>query len=87
MKKFFDWLLSIGKDKWLHFLVNVGLALTGFVSYWLAIGLCVGASCGKEYGDSQATGNYWSWKDLIADALGMAVGLLIVWLVRSLLGF
>lgn len=51
--------MKIPKDKVLHFLVNLALAMTGFFDYWLAVGLCVGASLGKEYGDSKATGNHW----------------------------
>ena len=74
------------KDKVLHFGVNLVLAMTGFISYWLAIGLCVGASCGKEFGDAMATRPNWNWKDslkdLIADMLGMGLGLLIVILIK-----
>jgi len=87
MRKLIGWIRGIGKDKWFHFIVNLVLALTGFVSYWLAVGLCVGASAGKEYGDSKAYQNHWDWLDIVADMLGMAAGLLIVWGVRSLIGF
>lgn len=45
---------SIPEDKAWHFVVNFALAMSGFISYWLAVGLCVGASLGKEYGDSKA---------------------------------
>lgn len=77
--------MKIGKDKVLHFLVNLCLAMTGFFDYWLAVGLCIGASFGKEYGDSKAIGNIWSWADILADMLGMGTGLLIVWAIRRLL--
>ena len=77
--------MKIPKDKVLHFLVNLALAMTGFFDYWLAVGLCVGASLGKEYGDSKASGNVWSWTDILADMLGMGTGLLIVWAIRRLL--
>lgn len=74
------------RDKVLHFLVNLALSLTGFISYWLAVGLCVGASFGKEVGDALAKGASWDWKDsawdLLADALGMGTGLLVVFLIR-----
>lgn len=74
------------RDKVLHFLVNLALSLTGFISYWLALGLCVGASFGKEVGDALAKGASWdrkdSAKDLLADALGMGTGLLVVFLIR-----
>lgn len=79
--------MKIPKDKVLHFLANFVMAMTGFLNYWLAIGLCVGASLGKEYGDSKATGNHWCWWDLLADALGMTSGLLLVWGIRSLIGY
>jgi len=72
------------KDKVLHFGVNLVLAMTGFISYWLALGLCVGASCGKEYGDSKALGNKWDWWDIVADMVGMGVGLLIVFLIKRI---
>ncbi len=82
--------MRIPKDKVLHFSVNCALALAGVVSYWLAVGLCVGASIGKEVGDKLAKGSSWDWKDsvldLVADGLGMAVGLLITWGIRALIG-
>ena len=74
------------RDKVLHFLVNLALSLTGLISYWLALGLCVGASFGKEVGDAMAKKDKWDWKDsawdLLADALGMGTGLLVVFLIR-----
>ena len=74
------------RDKVLHFLVNLALSLTGLISYWLALGLCVGASFGKEVGDAMAKKDKWDWKDsawdLLADALGMGIGLLAVLLIR-----
>lgn len=78
---------SIPEDKAWHFVVNFALAMSGFISYWLAVGLCVGASLGKEYGDSKATGNHWCWWDLLADFLGAACGLGVVWAVRKLIGY
>lgn len=79
--------MKIGKDKILHCVVNFALALTGVVSYWLAIGLCAGASIGKEVGDKMAKGSAWDWKDsaldLVADLIGMGFGLLIVFAVKG----
>ena len=49
--------MRIPKDKVLHFSVNCALALAGVVSYWLAVGLCVGASIGKEVGDKLLMGD------------------------------
>ena len=78
---------KIARDKWLHFWVNFGRAMTGFFNYWLDVGLCIGASAGKEFGDSRAYQNHWDWLDIVADMLGMAAGLLIVWGIRSLIGY
>lgn len=82
--------MKIPKDKALHFLVNLGLALTGVFSLPLAVGLCVGASIGKEVGDKLAKGDSWDWKDsaldLVADGLGLGAGLLISWGIRALIG-
>ena len=82
--------MKIPKDKIYHFSVNLALALSGILSYPLAIGLCIGASAGKEVGDKLAKGSSWGWKDsaldLVADALGMCAGLLISWGIRALIG-
>ena len=89
MKKIIKWIcdkLHIPYDKALHFGVNVVLALLGIWYYSLGIGLSIGASIGKEYGDSQASGNKWSWGDILADMLGVGVGLGISYIVRKLIG-
>lgn len=75
--------LHIPADKIAHFGVNFILALTGFFRIWLAVGLSIGASIGKEYGDMNAKGNKWSWGDILADFLGMALGLGIVFLMKG----
>lgn len=77
--------MKIGKDKILHFAVNVALGLTSIFQLWLAIGLCVGASLGKEYGDSKSQGNKWDWWDILADAIGAVVGIIIGLIVRRLI--
>lgn len=41
--------------------------LSGFIS-----GLCLGI--GKEYGDSKAQGNEWSWGDILYDIIGAMIG-------------
>lgn len=61
---------KIGKDKILHFGVNCLFALFGL--YGVFFGL--GASVGKEYGDSKAKGNKWDWYDIVADCIGLIVG-------------
>lgn len=78
--------MKIGKDKILHFGVNFIMALSAVISYPFAVGICIGASFGKEYGDSKSSGNYWSWADIAADMFGMAAGLLASWLIRIAIG-
>jgi uncharacterized protein YfiM (DUF2279 family) len=35
------------------------------------------AALAKEYGDSKAYGNFWSWWDIVADTLGIILGTVI----------
>ncbi|MBQ9253216.1 MAG: hypothetical protein IJ180_00410 [Bacteroidales bacterium] len=63
--------MTIAKDKKLHFAVNFVSAFIGGI-YGVCFGL--GASVGKEYGDSKAVGNKWDWLDIIADCIGLGVG-------------
>ena len=92
MKKILEWLkklcekLHLPYDKVLHFGANFLMALTAVISYPFAVGLCIGASFGKEYGDSKASGNSWSWADILADMLGMGAGLLVSYLIRRAIG-
>ena len=62
-------------DKLLHFTICFAVSI---FQPWLAVGL----SLGKEYGDSKAQGNKWSWGDILADALGVILGGLIGILVK-----
>ena len=81
--KFLDKILrniGIGKDKLYHF--GVCLATT------IAVGVFFGAisgflsamflGIGKEYGDSKAYGNKWSWGDIVANTIGATAGLLLI---------
>jgi len=77
------------KDKAWHAFVNFILAaVAGIFSYPLAFGLCIGASIGKEVGDALAKGKNWnkmdSFFDLIADAFGAMVGIIIAWTIRNI---
>ena len=66
-------------DKLKHCLVNLLVMLiAGSINIWLGIGLAVGLSLGKEYGDSKAPCNKWDWYDILADAIGIVTGLLLV---------
>lgn len=41
------------------------------VGGWLA-GMFLGV--GKEYADSRASGNYWSWSDMLYNFIGSSIG-------------
>jgi putative lipoprotein len=46
-------------------------------SKYLGSGITLGLGIGKEIFDSTEQNNHFSWKDLIADAAGVALGLII----------
>lgn len=54
-----------------------------FVPFWYVFSMCpmlgLGLGIGKEYGDSQASGNRWDLTDIVADILG--IGAALVWLL------
>ena len=76
MKQFLSNLLKAHKDKLYHFGICFVVSI---LNPWLAVGLALG----KEYGDSKARGNKWSWGDILADAIGVILGGLIGFLVKS----
>jgi len=65
--------MKLQKDKILHFAACLIPSLAGLYGASFAAGLAIG----KEYGDSKAAGNAWSWSDLLSDGLGILTGLLI----------
>lgn len=78
---------KIDNDKLAHFLVCFAVAgiiatlvaIAGALSFPACVAGFLGSSAcgmGKEYGDSRAPGNAWSWGDLAADVAGAAVGCL-----------
>lgn len=69
--------MKFQKDKILHFTACLIPSLAGLYGAAFAAGLAIG----KEYGDSKATGNFWSWGDLLADGLGIVIGLIINFLI------
>ena len=85
----------IGYDKVLHFLCCLGITLgvwgitTPIASFETSlvagVWASIGASIGKEYGDSQAKNNYWSWGDIIADSVGIIVGVGLAYLIRLII--
>lgn len=85
----------LSPDKALHFTVSAGIASAGYVgaSYFtddvptrLAVGATAAAiaGIGKEVLDVLTYG-YSSPKDLAWDALGVATGLVLTWLVNQLI--
>nr|DAN43717.1 MAG TPA: putative periplasmic lipoprotein [Caudoviricetes sp.] len=81
MKKFLKKIVDFFKqsDKLKHCIVNLlVMLLIGGFNIWLGLGLAIGLSIGKEYGDSLAEGNQWDWNDILADGIGIAIGLLLV---------
>jgi len=75
------------KDKIFHFLVCLVASLgVGMINPFAGAMFAAGLGIGKEYGDSKATGNHWCWWDLLADALGLAIGTAAAVLLRKLIG-
>jgi uncharacterized protein YfiM (DUF2279 family) len=82
--------LWFGKDKAKHFISS--LLITGGTSYisrhrWhekrqesvrFGMGLALSLGIAKETKDSRTPGNFFSWKDLMADWTGIAVGALLL---------
>ena len=85
----------IGVDKLLHFLccLAIVLGVCGMVSITsdfntaliAGVWAATGAAAGKEYGDSQAKNNYWSWGDILADVLGIITGVGVLLLIKLLI--
>ena len=80
--------MTWNKDHWKHFII-CALATFGsfavyatFLPFWHVFSMCpllgLGLGIGKEYGDSQASGNKWDWTDILADVLGIAASMLIL---------
>lgn len=75
------------KDKVLHFIACLIASLgVGTINPFAGAMFAAGLGIGKEYGDSKATGNHWCWWDLLADALGLAIGTAAAILLRKLIG-
>lgn len=79
-----------GTDKIFHFVVCLVIAFMAGVIAWqatdcnilagvlCAVGTGMGAGLGKEWGDLAAKGNTWDWWDVLADALGVLLAVLII---------
>lgn len=73
-------LLGVGYDKVLHFVCSLGVVLLIGVLTSPEIGVTAGLfiGIGKEIGDEMCPDNRWSWGDIVADCLGVVVGMLIL---------
>ena len=84
------------KDKLLHALVCFGATFVGFgymrifcdftPSFTASLLLPMGLGFGKEYGDSKASGNKWDWWDIVADFVGIGIGMEILFVVHLIKG-
>lgn len=86
----------LSPDKGLHFAVSAGIASAGYagaavftrdrhVKFAVGLALSLAAGTGKEMLDAFRAGSDSSYKDLAFDALGIATGLVISWLVDFLI--
>jgi hypothetical protein len=77
---------KIPRDKMLHFFVSaLSTFLLSIASPIMGVSFTVGLGLGKEYGDSKAKGNRWDWFDIIADLVGISLGLLLALLIRRVI--
>ena len=90
MRKILELLKSIEGDKWAHFLVCLLIATS--IGFWVEltfkgdsmvsaiigclIALTIGL--GKELRDSHVAGDFFSWKDFLADSIGCIFGFVLV---------
>lgn len=73
--------ILVSNDKLLHFLINLfSTILFGLIfgiMYGISISLLI--SIGKElYDKFRPNGTGWDWKDIIADLIGIILGILII---------
>ena len=70
--------LKIGEDKILHFIICFVITFIGaFLHFLFAIIITLIIAFYKEFIDSHKPGNYWSWRDILADTLGCLLAVLI----------
>jgi len=70
-------------DKMIHGTVTaLTVIIFGLWNLTFSVGLAIGLSVGKETGDSLAIGNHWSWLDILADTIGIIIGLIVLILIK-----
>ena len=90
-------MITIPKDKKLHFLCSFGIAFV-FALFFFLIGMSAielsiasfsvafAAGIGKEYADKVNPHNYWDWYDVLADFLGSITGLILPLVLKIIIG-
>jgi uncharacterized protein YfiM (DUF2279 family) len=67
--------MKLPTDKFLHFTISSVIAFAlSLASPIVGVSFTLGLGLGKEYGDSKAVGNHWDWWDIVADLVGIGVG-------------
>ena len=66
-------------DKLMHFSLCFILSIFG----WIGVVFAAGWSIGKETGDYFNKDSGWSWRDLMADGLGILAGLGLYYMVKQ----
>ena len=66
-------------DKLMHFSLCFILSIFG----WWGVVFAAGLAIGKEVGDYFNKDSGWSWRDLIADGLGILAGLGLYYMVKQ----
>lgn len=72
--------MIIKRDKFQHFIVSCALVIVihKIAGIWWALALALVWAFGKEWYDDTHDGIF-SWKDIIADLLGIGFGILLAW--------
>lgn len=86
MRKLFEKLASFKAEDYCHFIISmlivqIGIKVLMFlgasqaIAIWLSLLTAGAAGIGKELSDSKVPGDKFDGRDLLADAIGIAVGL------------
>lgn len=70
-------LIRLHEDKILHAGVNVLIMQMAQFPWWACLAIAVFFSVGKEISDKYLKHTYFDCKDLLADAVGILIGLII----------
>lgn len=70
-------IIQAHEDKILHAGVNILIMQMGLFSWYICLCIAVFFSVGKEISDKYLKHTYFDCKDLLADAIGIFIGLII----------